>query len=199
MRNSIKQNNNTGFQTGFTMVEALVASAIFIATLVIIYGIFFSGLDVWGTGSAQADLQAQARTALNYMLSELRNATRTSTQVPSPNLSIPPLPNNYDITLYLPEDIDGDGLITDANGQIEYNTGNPIQYRYFLAENEIRRLDNFGQTVFARDVADIQFIDINIDPTLSLNELRIILTLNRTTERQRSISITLSSIVALRN
>lgn len=195
MYDSIKQKANTGF----TLVEILVATSIFIASLGIIYSIYFSGLDIWEIGRYQAELQAQARIALNYMVSELRNATRTSTQNPSPNLSIPSVPNNKDMAFYLPQDSDDDGFITDANGDIEWETDNRIQYQYIPGQKELRRLEKGVQRILARDVTDVQFIDINIDPTLSINELRIILALTKTTTRQRNISITFSSIVALRN
>ena len=195
MHDSIKQKVNTGF----TLIEILVAFLIFIVALGIIYNIYFSGLDIWETGRYQAELQAQARTALYYMVSELRNATRISTQNPSPNLTIPSVPNNKDIAFYLPQDLDDDGLITDANGDIEWETSNRIQYQYIPGQKEVRRLEKGVQRILTRDVTDIQFIDINVDPTLSINELRIILVLSKTTPRHRDISIRLSSIVALRN
>ena len=195
MQNLIKQK----FNSGFTLVEILVASAIFVVMLGIMYGIYISGLDVYGTGSYQVDLQAQARLALNYMVLELRNATRTSAQNPSPNLSIPSVPNNKQIHFYLPQDKDGDGLITDANGEIEWDTNNQIDYQFIPSQKILRRLEKGDQKIFASDVSDVQFMDINIDHTLSIGELKIILTLSKTTPRHRNISITLSSNVALRN
>ena len=195
MQNLIKKKNNQGF----TLVEILMASAIFIVMLEIIYGIYFSGLDIWEISHEQAYLQAQARIALNYMVSELRNATRTSTQNPPPNLSIPSTPNNKDIYFYLPEDKDHDGLITDANGQIEWDTNNKIHYQYIPGQKILRRLEKGEQRDFAGDVSDVQFIDIDIDQTLAIDELKIILTLSKTTPKKRNVSVTLTSIVALRN
>ncbi|MFC1658578.1 PilW family protein [Candidatus Omnitrophota bacterium] len=192
---SIRQKNSKGF----TLAEVLVAFAIFIAMLALIYGMFYSGLDIWGTAKTHAELQAKARIALNLMVSELRNATRTSVQNPSPNLSVPPMPNNSEIAFYLPQDLDGDGLVTDANGEIEWDTDNQIRYQFIPDESQIRRLDNSGWTIFARDVADLRFLDMGIDPALSLDAVRINLSLKETTEKQRDITIRLSSIVALRN
>jgi type II secretory pathway pseudopilin PulG len=182
-----------------TLVEVLIASGIFIVILGIIYAIHLSGMDIWETGRTQADLQARARLALNNMVSELRSATRSSAQAPSPNLFIPASPNNDEVTFCLPRDLDGDGLITDENGDIEWETGNPVQYQYIPAQNEIRRLDNAGATILARNVADVRFFDINIDPTLAIDEVRMILTLNKATLKRRNITITLSTIAALRN
>jgi type II secretory pathway pseudopilin PulG len=175
---------------GFTLVEVLVASGIFILTLGIIYAMHIAGLEIWETGRTQAELQAKARVALDYMVSELRNATRTSAQVPSPNLSIPPAPNNNQITFY---------LLTGTGSQKTWDTSNPIQYRYLPDQGLIRRSDNSGQRILAQGVAGIQFFDINIDPLLSIDEVRIVLSLAKTTLRRRDISITLSSLAALRN
>ena len=190
---------NPKSNSGLTLVEVLMASAIFVVLAALLYGVYFSGLDIWETARFQADLQAQARLALNFMVSELRNATRTSTQNPSPNLSIPSTPNNKQIHFYLPEDKDKNGLITDANGSIEWATNNQIDYQFIPGQHLLRRLEKGEKKILAEDVADLQFIDIGIDPTLAVNELKIILTLNTTTPRQRMISVTLSAVVALRN
>lgn len=184
---------------GFTLMEILVASAILVLVLGVLYGIYFSGLDIWDTVKLRTDLQAQARVALNLMVAELRNATRTSTQNPSPNLIIPSVPNNKDIQFHLPQDKDGDGKITDANGIIEWDTNSTIQYQYIPGLKRLRRLENGVQTVLSQDVSDIQFIDINIDPTLNISEIKIILALSKLTPKQRNVSVTLSSIISLRN
>jgi len=195
MRNLIRYKGNRAF----TLMEVIVASFILIAVLGIMYSIYISGFDIWEIGSERADLQSQARRALNYMVSELRNATQSSTQNPSPNLSIPSIPNNKQIYFYIPEDKDVDGLITDANGRIEWDTNNKIHYQFIPGQKIIRRLEKGEEKIFARDVSDVQFIDRNIDPTLPINELKIILTLNKVTARHRNIAIILSSNVALRN
>lgn len=195
MRRLIKQKS----YAGFTLIEALVVTAILFFALEIFYAIYLSGLEIRETTLCQNELQSQARIGLKFMVSELRNATRTSMQNPSPNLSIPSTPNNTDIQFYLPEDKDNDGLITDENGDIEWATNNPIQYQYIAGLEVLRRLEKGVQKILAHDVNEVQFIDIDIDPILSINELKIILTLNKTTSRGRDISVTLSAIVALRN
>lgn len=195
MQNLIKYKRNVGF----TLVEVLFASAISIMVLGIMYGSYISSFETVEIASEQADLQAQARIALRYMISELRNATRTSTQNPSPNLSIPSEPNNKQIQFYLPEDKDEDGLITDANGQIEWGTNNMIRYQYIPGQKELRRLEKGEHKIFARNVSDVQFIDIDIDSSLAIDELKIVLTLGKTTKKNRNLSVTLTSIVALRN
>jgi len=195
MYKSLRQRN----KSGFTLVEIIIAASIFVIAIGMMYGVYISGVDIYDIARYQAELQAQARYALNYMVSELLNATRTSTQDPSPNLSIPSKPNNKSIHFRLPEDKDGDGLITDSDGNIEWNTNDPIDYQYIPGQKVLRRLEKGEQIILARDVEGVQFIDIDIDSTLGINELKIILTLTKTTPRGRDVSVTLCGIVRLRN
>lgn len=195
MPNFIKKRNNLGF----TLIEILLTSTVLILVLSLMYSIYFAGLDAWDAARLKADLQAQARAAMNFMVSELRNATRTSSQNPSPNASIPSTPNNKSMQFHLPEDKDDDGLITDSNGNTEWNTNDTIQYQYIPGQKLLRRLEKGEQRILSQDVSDVQFIDIGIDPALYMNEIKIILTLDKMTPKQRNISIILTSIVKLRN
>jgi prepilin-type N-terminal cleavage/methylation domain-containing protein len=185
--------------SGFTLVEVVIASFVLVIAMGMMYNTYLSGSKVWENARESADLQAEARWAMNYMVAELRNATRTSTNNPSPNLSIPSHPNNKSIIFYLPQDKDNDGLITDSSGAIEWGTNNAIHYQHVPGQNLLRRLEKGVQTSLSQDVSDVQFIDASIDSSLSIYELRIILALNKTTKRQRNLSITLSAIVRLRN
>jgi len=184
---------------GFTLVEVLIASAISIVTIGLMLGIYMAGNDFWEIKKSQAELQAQARIALDQMSSELKRTTRTSTQNPSPNLDIPSQPNNKNIDFCLPADNDGDGLITDAAGNIEWDTNSIIKYQYIPGQKELRRLENGNSRILAADVSDVEFIDANIDSQLALTELRINLTLSADTSRKRAITTTLSSTIQLRN
>lgn len=186
-------------KTGFTLIEILIAAAISTMAIGMIVAIYRSGNDLWEIKRYEIDLRAAARQALNEMTTELKEATRTSTQNPSPNLVIPSTPNNKHTTFCLPGDKDGDGLVTDANGQIEWVTNNNIQYQYVPGQKQLRRLEGGDQRILANDVTDIQFIDNGIDSSLYLTEIRIILTLSRTTPGRRTLSVTQTARVRLRN
>ena len=188
--------NNT---LGFTIVEALVSTAIFVFALSLMYSSLFSGMDTWEIGSIKADIQERGQIALRNMINELRQATNTSSQTPSPNVVIPASPNNTQITFYLPADIDGDGLLTDTSGDIEWDITNPIQFQFISAQNRLVRIEGVTQKVLALNVEGIEFYDITIDPTLALQEVRINMTLTEPTPKGRDISIALSSIAGLRN
>ncbi|MCM8824039.1 MAG: hypothetical protein NC822_05125 [Candidatus Omnitrophica bacterium] len=133
------------------------------------------------------------------MTQELEKTTRTSPDIPSPNLSIPSKPNNNSVDFYLPIDIDGNGLIIDALGNTEWDKSNKIQYQYVPGLKQLRRLEKGNQYVIANNVVSIEFEDNSINPVLYNNELKIILTLEKVTPQNRTVSVNLTSIVKLRN
>ncbi|HTY44476.1 MAG TPA: prepilin-type N-terminal cleavage/methylation domain-containing protein [Patescibacteria group bacterium] len=184
---------------GFTLIELLVGMVIFLIGLGLIYAIYFSGQDIWELERTKLDMQAGARTAATQMANELRRTTRTSTQGPSPNAVIPAAPNNTQITFYLPRDADGDTIPDVANDLIIWNINNPIVYRYVPAQKELRRLENGIEKVLARDVTDVRFFDANIDGSLLLNEIKVVLSLGKTTAKNRTVAFSLTSMVRLRN
>lgn len=186
-------------QKGFTLVEVVVATGIIVIISAIMLTFMIQGSNIWQIVTAQSDLRSVARNALNYMSQELRNATRTSTETPSPNLTIPSRPNNKSVDFYLPEDIDGNGLIIDAIGKTEWDKSNKIKYQYVPGLKRLRRLEKGNQYIIANEVSNIQFEDNRINPDLKNNELRIILTLARTMSGRKTITETLVSVLKLRN
>jgi prepilin-type N-terminal cleavage/methylation domain-containing protein len=192
--------------SGFTLIEALVASAISLMAISMIYSIYLSGNDAWDARRYQAEIQAQGRLAMDMMVKELRETTRMSTQNPSPNLVIPSSPNNKQIDFYLPtyENITVNGTNTsvvhlDTDSAIEWDHGNKIQYQYVPGQKMLRRLEKGNFTTIALNVTDVQFIDQGIDPTLFNNELKILLSIARTTAKQRNITMNFTGMVRLRN
>jgi prepilin-type N-terminal cleavage/methylation domain-containing protein len=187
------------FQNGFTLVEIMVAAGIFLIISAIMLSFFIHSSDVWQLVTTNSDLRAVARNAMSYMAQELRNATRTSSENPSPNLSIPRRPNNSSIAFCLPVDIDGNGYIIDSVGKTEWDINNVIQYQCLAQSRQLSRLEKGNRYIIANDVASVEFEDNSINQALYNNELKIILTLQKLTPQRRSVSVTLVSIVKLRN
>lgn len=182
--------------TGFTMAEALVALSI---SLIIIFAVTQSlsrGRDFWQIASAKSNLHLSGQRAMDYMLAELKNATRAAGASP-PNINIPA--SRTSIKFYLPTDIDGNGLIIDATGNTEWAVGGPIQYQYVPGQNQLRRLEDGNQRVLANNVSGVSFDDASTDTSLYLDEVHISLNLQKTTVQQRDISASFVSIVKLRN
>ena len=188
--------------SGLTLIEILIASVLTTVVIAIIYSIYAAGSDIWEIKRYQTDLKAQGRQVISAVVSELRKTTRTSLQTPSPNLIITAVPNNNNITFYLPQ-VANNSVVTDAaNDTIAWDMNNTIQYVFDSATKQVKRLeiiDPTGNRTMANDVTNIQFIDNSINGSLYLNELKVLLTLAKTTPRQRNISTTLSSVIKLRN
>lgn len=186
-------------QRGFTLAEVLVAASILAVISAIMLSFFIQGSNLWQLITNQSDLRSVARNAMNYMTQELRKSTRTSGGIPSPNLSIPSKPNNNSVDFYLPIDMDGNSYIIDSVGSTEWDTSNKIQYQYIPGLKQLRRLEQGNQHIIANDVASIEFEDNSINPALYNNELKIILILEKLMPQNRTVSVTLTSVVKLRN
>ncbi len=191
-----------GKQDGFTLVEVAVSVGIFSIISAIMLSFFIQGSALWQLVINQSDARSVARNTMNYLTKELQNATRTSelsAHPNPPNLIIPSSPNNRSVDFYLPVDNDGNGFIIDAIGDTEWDLNNKIQYQYVPGLKILRRLEKGNQYIIARNVSSIEFEDKSINPALHNNEVKIILTLQRTIQQNRTIYISLTSIVKLRN
>ena len=155
--------------------------------------------DLWWTTTTQSDVRMLSQMAVNRMINELRSATVTSGAASPPRVAIPAAPNNTSLTFYLPADVDGNGLIVDANGNTEWDVNTPIQYVFVPAQNQLLRVQGAQQVVLANNVTAAAFQNRAMDATLGTNEIRMSLTLQRTTPQRRTITATAVEIVKLRN
>ena len=184
---------------GFTFLEFLIVSSLLTVISGALAEFVSQNLQLQMLSQAQGDLRTTGYLAMNQMVTELRPATRAAAGSP-PNLTVPAAPNNTSLTFYLPEDLDGNGLIIDAAGVIEWVTDTPIQYQYDAGTKQLRRVVAGGATrVLANDVTQAVFKDRSIDASLSADEVSIQLTLQRSTLNGRLVSTTVSALVKLRN
>ena len=64
---------------GFTMLEALIASTIFLIVMAAVYTVYDAGEASYNRGTRKWDVQSQARLALERISREVRMADRKST------------------------------------------------------------------------------------------------------------------------
>lgn len=185
-------------QTGLGLVEFLVASGIVAVGSFMLLGFLLNQVDFLETSGASTEVRSWAQLAVNTVGQEVRHATRTGAGSP-PNISIPAAPNNTSVTLYVATDQDGNGTITDAAGNIEWDGANPIQYLYVPAGRQLVRIEGGLTRVVANNVTDARFEDQTMDVSLKDDELKMRLTLERTTLHQRTVSATTTTIIKLRN
>ena len=183
---------------GVTLIETMVAGTILVS-MGLIATLWINGAaDLWWTTNTQSEVRTRAQQAMKRMVDELRSATRTAAASP-PNATIPAAPGNTTITFYLPTDLDGNGTIVDAIGTTEWDLVNPVQYVSVPAARQLRRVQGAQTVVFANDVQSVTFEDVSITPSLHVNEVKVTLTLQKTTPQQRTVSATAIEIVKLRN
>lgn len=183
----------------FTLVETMIAGGLLLAIGSMVLLWLLGASDFWWTSSTQSQLRLNTQQTISRVLSDLRNATRATPGTP-PSVSIPAAPGNTTITFYLPTDLDGNGSIIDANGAIEWDLANSLQYSFWPPPHaQLRRIQGAQQVVVANDVTNVQFADRSIDGSLASNEVKITLTLTRTTPQQRTVTATSTAIVKLRN
>ncbi len=187
-------------KSAYTLIELVIAAGVLLVIMIIMVYFYTQSSRLFHLTLTQSDLRQRAQSAVSFMSNELKNATRTSTETPSPNINIPSDPNDS-IQFYLPADSDGDGTIVDSIGDTEWNTSNQIQYQYDSGQDLLGRLEGGNQLIIAYDVESIEFEDNDINSSLGIDEVRIILTITRTPggPEQAPESITLTSNVKLRN
>lgn len=174
------------------MIASVMFSIIFVAALM-----FASRQsDFWELSTYQTDLRVEAEQTVNRMAQELHLASTTAAGA---SISIPtPAPNNTSVSFFLPNDNDNNGTVLDNIGNLEW--GNvPIQFQYDAAAREIRRVVGLTQQTIGHDVQAVTFENRALNGTLQNNEVRINLTLQRTTPHQRVVAATATAIITLRN
>ena len=182
-------------RSGFTFVEVLVASGVFVIVGIAVIALFIYGSNLWQLVITQNELRSGASGAMYYMTKELQNATRASTQTPSPNLTIPAKPNNNSVKFFLPADTH---ITTDGSTAWDTDLNHDIQYQYISESKKLRRQREGIFKVICNNVASVEFEDSAIDIGLHSDELRIILKLEKNTLMGIK-STTLTSVVKLRN
>lgn len=174
---------------GFTLIELMVVIFIFLIISAAVYGILTIGRQSWYIGSTQVELQQEVRRGMDRMIRELRQSGQNTI------VDVPADDSSYStITFQIPEDTDGDGDVIDDGGNIEW--GSQITYSLGgLNNQQLLRSSGGTSTVLANNVINLQFKRSSTTP----NILEISLQAEKDTVRGRTIQLTLSSQVSLRN
>lgn len=216
---------------GFSLVEALVTSFIFISLLVAVYSALGDATSFYDVQGTLIKMQMDGRRALDKMASELRMAGRFPNAAPgepgypyvftngaatgafadeshTPAQSHLPAGNPAsgdirEIVFKIPQDVDGDGLLTVAGtGKIEWSADD-ISY---VIESDAagintleRRQAGVVTDILARYVERITFDTIDTDSTVDINEVVITLYMARQTPGGQWLQTNLSSCVTMRN
>ncbi|HOU36531.1 MAG TPA: hypothetical protein PLJ26_01900 [Candidatus Omnitrophota bacterium] len=125
-------------ERAFTVLELMVAAAIFIFIIAGIYGIMNAGRSVYDADMGRLDLQAAARRALDTVTSEIRQSSMS-------NISI--LDSGARIVFEIPSDI--------SSGSASYS--GPISYYLNDDSQLIREYPSGTENVVAQYVSWLEF------------------------------------------
>jgi prepilin-type N-terminal cleavage/methylation domain-containing protein len=182
---------------GFTLIESLIVAVILTALFSITTQFFIQTSNVWQSTTTESDLRLAARGAIEEMSNDLRYATRLSNQT-APSILIPLKPNNNNLTFYLPNE----STRYNYDGDIIWETGasNTIIYQRNATSNTLDKVvGSSTPEVVACNVTGVEFEDVAINPDLYSDEVRVILVLQKTTPLKKNVTVSLSSIINLRN
>jgi hypothetical protein len=179
----------------------MVASMMMAVAALVMLQFLSTQSESWRVTLTQQELNDELQQVASEVNRELRNSTRAAGANP-PDVS---LESSEDLQFYLPGDVDGDGSILDALGELEWDTGTEIQYLYDAGAEQLQRLTlqnnvPVGTTrIIGDDLTAVAFADQTTDNTLLADEIRLTITGSRTTLRGRVVSASVSSIIRLRN
>ena len=152
MREQVATGSILSCERGFTLAEALVASVLMVIVLIPLYTMFMTGHRTFNTGVDRAEIQQNARVALQSMTREIRMAGYESPGLANPACLSPKaaacvLPTQQASKIGLRADVDG---IDDVDGpnrteEVEYELRNCVNQICELARRE-RDWDNATST-----------------------------------------------------
>jgi len=183
---------------GFTFVEVFISGIILAIMAVAVLELLTRQSDFFEVSTTAGELRTDAERAVGDIARELRLATRDTPGV-APSITVPAAPGNTAVTFFVPQDVDGQNGVLDAIGDVEWDATNPIQFQYDAAARQLRRVEGAAVRVVANDVEAVTFEDRAIDNSLYNDEVKVNLTLSRTTPHRRTVAETASTVVRLRN
>lgn len=194
--------------SGFSLVEVLVASFIFVAMLAALYGSLAAAMKLKSVQGTYAKMEMDARRALARIAEELRMSGRVANTAPGqpgyPYTFVnggalgtfnPPARHDpadvhvepgtpaagdcIEISMLIPVDNDGDGLLTDAvTGDIEWSTYD-VSYIVVTDTDGINKLERWEDgtrtDILANYIERITFETIERDPSIGINEVVVTL------------------------
>lgn len=172
---------------GFTLVEVMVTLFIFSIIFMGIFVVLASGRATWHTADTQIQVYEEIRKALVNMDGQLRQArSSVITGVPADGNYYP------SIIFKVPQDLDGDGDVLDALGNIEWSGS--ITYA-LNADNQIMRTGPSGSSAVANNISQLQFMR----PTGNPNVIQIYMKATKATLTGRILEDSINSSVKMRN
>jgi len=182
-----------GSYGAFTLIEALVAAAVFSILVGMTFTVLNTGISSWFMGDAEAELRREIIKALTAMEKELKYTAPAQTDLASGATSA-------SLNFHLPNR-DANGVVIDwdeLTPAIEWSA-EVITYE-LNANGEIIRRSSLGQSsVLARNVISLQFSRTSPPDPFPEDMLRIDITVQKADKKGRLLSDSVQLLVKMRN
>lgn len=158
-------------ERGFTIVEMIVVLSIFLGAALLIYQVAQSLMISYRTGETKIQVEENLRRGMTHLMRELRQAARATLMCSQGGSASYPAGDS--ITYRVPEDLDANGTVLDAFGNVEYGLY-PITFRRDSQNQLLRAQDRNGNgipeaaipgeiMVIAQNIASVDFFLTDLD------------------------------------
>lgn len=141
---------------GFSLIELMIVSAIFVFLLGAILGfISFSNMS-WQSGSSKMTVNQELRRGIEFMARDLSQAKAST-------ISIPPGGTSDNLTFQMAQDLNNDGVISFSNGVLEGLQPTDPYIRYSMVFNaplnfnQLIKTTNGSASILANYLTAVQF------------------------------------------
>ena len=182
---------------GFSMVEMMVSLFIFIILTGIILGAAVNIRTIFIASDITAELHAQARQSMNRIAEDLRMTSFPQVAITQND----PLSGSDSLRYHLPLDSNGDGQPDlDASGQVLWDPLDCV-FRQDAADPGIvnKEFPDGTRKVLANSVKSVRFFSRSENPGLYVDELQVVLCLEKQDYSGRAYSVNLTSEINMRN
>jgi len=178
----IKRKTDTSPPMGFTLVETMMSTLIFLFLITAIYAIASISQKYWDVNKAKNELHQELRKAMDNMINDLRQAGPASiTDVPADGNEYPT------ITFKIPTGVTG-GSLTWSTDSIQFVLAGPLS-------EQLHRIEGSDTKILALNVENVDFRRQASSP----NILEVSLLGEKDTDKGLTVNYNLDFEVQLRN
>lgn len=179
---------------GFSLVEVLVVMVMTSLLVGVLFTILLQGHAMFRTSGITASISNNARQAITLVSSELKRTSASQISI-TQNM---PAAGTDKIVYHLPA-LDGSNEPLVTAGTLQWNP-NDIEIMIDPGNpGRLIRIDATGTYTLANNVKTIRFIDRSIQSSLYMDELKIILEMEKISADKRVHTMTTTSVLNMRN
>ena len=184
-------------KTGYTVLEILIVLGLSIIVIGTVLYAYTFGANYMLYSDTKAYLQFNARLATRTAVKDLQRTNLNYVTITQQVVGSGDPADTIDYLLLGDQDSDGVPNQT-AVGDPDWSSGRSVTISLDTNTNRLLRTESGNTKVIGRDVKSVRFMSHVTDPALPLNELRMIIEMEKTV-RNRVHSYEMTTIINVRN